>query len=115
MCFTIDRKAPRWRNRYVWKMLERVDNGNFDSPYFRGPYWPRNSTVVAQGRARTQCSGLRAAAGIYVYRTRRLAQDSLRSSRRAVIVRLRVSPRDFLYTNGAIATYRKVRTGRFPK
>jgi len=105
VCFQIDAKAPRWTNRYVWK---RVTKDGL-SPY-KGVAYISRTIVRARGR-NYRDRGWSARAGIYVYRIR--AEAVAASAPGDRVIRLRVRPCDFLYSNGRnTATYKQVRTGR---
>jgi len=112
MCFRISERARPWKQRYVWKVLELKKGGVLGGPYYAGLEW-QPGMVKAKGNewwsSRDVVSGV-ARHGIYVFKTEAEARREQRRWDCVVIVKLRVDPKDFLYTDGkAQATYKKVR------
>lgn len=122
MCFIIaDYKAKAGENppQHVigYKWLART-NTRLGSPHKDSVNWKEGKITRAKGRYFSSIStGKReAAAGIYVCLSKQAARKYLyggylHSSQKAVLYRVELNPKDFLYqnTDRGIATYRKVK------
>lgn len=110
MCFTIDKKAKRWEQRVVFKVVEVVTDGYGDD-IIRGPHRPsyqyvigRRNTVKDHGPWRQTKNGeWHACTGIYVFATREDAESWARyefSDLRVLrVMRCTVAPRSFKYAS----------------
>ena len=120
MCFIIDYKAKKWKNKYVYKFLCFYSKSRgWAGPHSYMEGW-KEGAVVKMKPGRTT-DGVSAMAGIYVFKTREAAarsyRDYLSHPEWGVIVRLKVNPRDLLHISKyqRMATYKKVIVGRMPK
>ena len=118
MCFRINHKAKRPRKKYVWKivLLEYGGTALLKSPWYPNKAWQPGETQRIARSAKTHNQSYYtghtfARAGIYVYLDE---DDALTSAKRnwgnAVVIRLRVDPKDCLFSGlwckATVATYR---------
>jgi len=119
MCFHIQVDAKPWTKRIVYKVLEGKSRNKvkFESPFQQKEYRLGRTERVEENAVfsgQFTRSG-RANAGLYVYGTLKEAiADAKRNgpfewNDTTVVVACKVSPRDFLYTDGSTqATYRAI-------
>lgn len=120
MCFRIDSNPANrkpWTQTHAYKVVERDSNGELRSQMYPGKPWvigkPRNRSkgFTIEERTdwfgKTECS---AKAGIYVYRTFAEAREHASYSPHAVVMKVAVDPKNFLYHSmcNEVATYSRV-------
>ena len=118
MCFKIDKKAKRPRQRIVWKIVAKAYNGYLHSYLYPKQIWQPD---IRQARvpgipthidsSESPWATAYAHSGIYVYLTKRAAQDDLlrfgSSNSVFLVMRVEVKADDWLFTSrdGLMATY----------
>jgi len=116
MCFKIDKKAKRPRQRIVWKIVAQAYDGYLHSYLYPKQIWQPDIRQARVPGIPTHISSFESPAhirlshsGIYVYLTKRAAQDDNRFLRLAMffIMRVEVKADDWLFTSrdGLMATY----------
>ena len=116
MCFKIDKKAKCPRKRIVWKIVAQAYDGYLHSYLYPKQIWQPDIRQARVPGMRTHISSFEspqavsyAHSGIYVYLTKRAAQDDNRFLRLAMffIMRVEVKADDWLFTSrdGLMATY----------
>jgi hypothetical protein len=73
MCFTIDKKAPKYKGNVAYKVLHFSHLGRLDSPYKNFTWEPKKKYEVDALASTTSLAGNNASAGFYVFRTKKEA------------------------------------------
>lgn len=123
MCFPISKRAKKPRQTVAWKVVTINSRGYLQSKVHANQKWQPGETVHRSGGPTTYPSftycvpntleDAVAYHGIYVYLDEKIAH-SLCFGMYNVVLKVRVSPKDFLHRgqyiwdNGMIATYDKV-------